>query len=70
MEEQMEEYVFKISKPCFFTVDMLPRNVHLFKWLPQSDLLRHPRTKVFITHGGYNSIQVNVSSSRFTSRVP
>ncbi|XP_046972520.1 UDP-glucosyltransferase 2-like [Vanessa cardui] len=32
-----------------------PKNVKISKWLPQSDLLRHPKIKLFITQGGLQS---------------
>nr|CAD7256361.1 unnamed protein product [Timema shepardi] len=34
-----------------------PKNVKLAKWLPQQDVLRHPKVKVFITQGGLQSLE-------------
>ncbi|GBP21513.1 Ecdysteroid UDP-glucosyltransferase [Eumeta japonica] len=30
----------------------LPHNVHIVKWAPQPSILSHPKTVLFITHGG------------------
>ncbi len=34
----------------------LGNNTMLVKWLPQNDILGHPKTKVFITHAGTNGL--------------
>ncbi|XP_004681307.1 PREDICTED: UDP-glucuronosyltransferase 2B4-like isoform X3 [Condylura cristata] len=34
----------------------LGANTRIYKWIPQNDLLGHPKTKAFITHGGTNGI--------------
>ncbi|XP_008838565.2 UDP-glucuronosyltransferase 2B1-like [Nannospalax galili] len=36
--------------------DTLGSNTRLYKWIPQNDLLGHPKTKAFIAHGGANGM--------------
>ncbi|KAJ3604501.1 hypothetical protein NHX12_029241 [Muraenolepis orangiensis] len=36
--------------------ETLGENTRLYDWIPQNDLLGHPKTKAFITHGGTNGI--------------
>ncbi|XP_053559233.1 UDP-glucuronosyltransferase 2A2 isoform X5 [Bombina bombina] len=36
--------------------DTLSANTIIYDWIPQNDLLGHPKTKAFITHGGTNGI--------------
>ncbi|KAK2839587.1 hypothetical protein Q5P01_013327 [Channa striata] len=41
----------------------VPKNVRLMKWLPQNDLLAHPKAKVFITHGGTHGIYEGICNA-------
>ncbi|XP_013141456.1 PREDICTED: UDP-glucuronosyltransferase 2B15-like isoform X2 [Papilio polytes] len=41
---------FKVDSP----------NIKVYSWLPQSDLLRHPNVKVFITQGGLQSTDESI----------
>lgn len=36
--------------------DNLPANIKIKNWLPQNDILAHPKVKLFITHGGALSL--------------
>ncbi|KAM8760996.1 UDP-glucuronosyltransferase 2C1-like [Acanthopagrus schlegelii] len=36
--------------------ETLGANTRLYDWIPQNDLLGHPKTRAFITHGGSNGI--------------
>ncbi|XP_054642946.1 UDP-glucuronosyltransferase-like [Dunckerocampus dactyliophorus] len=41
----------------------VPKNVKLMKWLPQNDLLAHPKAKAFLTHGGTHGIYEGICNS-------
>ncbi|XP_032314870.1 UDP-glucuronosyltransferase 2C1 isoform X1 [Camelus ferus] len=36
--------------------DTLGANTQLYEWIPQNDLLGHPKTRAFITHSGTNGV--------------
>uniref|UniRef100_A0A669DIX0 UDP-glucuronosyltransferase n=1 Tax=Oreochromis niloticus TaxID=8128 RepID=A0A669DIX0_ORENI len=36
--------------------EALSANIRIYDWIPQNDLLGHPKTRAFITHGGTNGI--------------
>ncbi|XP_060637374.2 UDP-glucuronosyltransferase 2A1-like isoform X2 [Anolis sagrei] len=36
--------------------ETLGANTRIYDWIPQNDLLGHPKTKAFVTHGGTNGI--------------
>ncbi|GMR46641.1 hypothetical protein PMAYCL1PPCAC_16836, partial [Pristionchus mayeri] len=56
-------FVWKYEKDDDFAKDYAARidNLVLSKWMPQSDLLAHPKVVAFITHGGAGSTQETAS---------
>ncbi|CAL8137630.1 unnamed protein product [Orchesella dallaii] len=51
-----------IWKSTFPVIEKLPENVLVDKWLPQKDILAHPKMKTFITHGGLGSVYESILS--------
>ncbi|KAF7636498.1 UDP-glucuronosyltransferase, partial [Meloidogyne graminicola] len=43
-------------------IENIGKNIMLAKWAPQLEILAHPKTKVFITHGGLKSIREGLCS--------
>ncbi|CAD5224037.1 unnamed protein product [Bursaphelenchus okinawaensis] len=57
---KFKEYYFivKLSKNDQRNADYAAKydNVYVNDWIPQAGVLAHPRLKLFVSHGGYNSI--------------
>ncbi|GMS94668.1 hypothetical protein PENTCL1PPCAC_16843, partial [Pristionchus entomophagus] len=49
------QFFLRYEKPEEIADD-LPPNAYAAKWLPQTDLLQHPKALGLISHGGYNSV--------------
>ncbi|XP_075685710.1 UDP-glucuronosyltransferase 1A1-like [Rhinoderma darwinii] len=41
----------------------LANNTHLVKWLPQNDLLAHPKARAFVTHAGSHGIYESICNA-------
>ncbi|XP_061774291.1 UDP-glucuronosyltransferase-like [Nerophis ophidion] len=45
------------------TPEHVPKNIKLMKWLPQNDLLAHPKARAFLTHGGTHGIYEGICNA-------
>ena len=55
------DVIWKLKTPEFCTNTT---NVRLMGWLPQNDLLAHPRVRLLITHAGFNSLVESVYNAK------
>ncbi|CAL8137624.1 unnamed protein product [Orchesella dallaii] len=53
------QFIWKSTHPI---QEKLPDNVLVEKWLPQKDILVHPKIKMYITHGGLGGIYESILS--------
>ncbi|ODM87568.1 UDP-glucuronosyltransferase 1-9 [Orchesella cincta] len=53
------QFIWKSTYPI---QEKLPKNVLVEKWLPQKDILVHPKIRMYITHGGVGGIYESILS--------
>ena len=44
--------------------------IKVMSWVPQNDILAHPNVKLFLTHGGYNSIIESIHNAKVMLVMP
>jgi len=54
---------FKKTAECIFLLNLtdisevsVSENVKVLSWLPQNDILGHPKTRLFVAHAGINGL--------------
>ncbi|XP_049826160.1 UDP-glucosyltransferase 2 isoform X1 [Aethina tumida] len=70
LDEQSKKAIISVFSQLPYKVLMkielenynIPQNIKIGKWLPQQDILRHPNIKLFVTHGGLQSVQEAVTN--------
>lgn len=53
---ELNEYNFLWKFESEIPASDLPKNVMIRKWVPQSDILAHPKLEAFISHGGMSFV--------------
>ncbi|XP_078533412.1 UDP-glucuronosyltransferase 3A1-like [Lissotriton helveticus] len=55
-----QKVIWKYQQSKWPTELKLAQNVRILDWLPQNDLLGHPKVRLMVTHGGMNSLMESI----------
>ena len=67
---EFPDYEFIMRYPGSLENITYPENVHLMDWVPQTAILKNKKTKLFISHGGLNSLNEAVFYATPTLIIP
>ncbi|KAI7815543.1 UDP-glucuronosyltransferase [Rhyzopertha dominica] len=69
-KELQYKVLWKATRENFSKNLTIPENIHFEPWLPQLDILCHPKVKLFVTHGGLMGTQEAVYCGVPTIGIP